>query len=82
MKIKIALLAGMIAVAPFAGASAQSMLDMVDLKSDSFTKAEMSRADIEAAIAKLGPWICVQRLSMASIFPIWICGVQICKRPV
>jgi len=55
MKIKIALLAGLIAVAPFAGASAQSMIDMVDLKSDAFTMAEMSRADIEAAIAKLGP---------------------------
>jgi hypothetical protein len=28
-------------------AHAQDMLDMVDLKSDQFTKAEMSRADIE-----------------------------------
>ena len=42
------------AIAPLAGATAQSMLDMVDLKSDSFTKAEMSRAEIEGALAKLG----------------------------
>ncbi len=34
-------------------ASAQNMLDMADLTSDQFTKAEMTRADIEAALAKL-----------------------------
>ena len=32
---------------------AQSMLDMVDLQSDAFTKSEMSRADIDAGLAKL-----------------------------
>jgi hypothetical protein len=32
-------------------AAAQDMLDMVDLKSDAFTKAEMTRADLEAALA-------------------------------
>lgn len=34
-------------------AQAQGMLDMVDLQSDAFTKSEMSRADIEAGLAKL-----------------------------
>lgn len=34
-------------------ARAQSMLDMVDLQSDAFTKAEMSRADIEAGLKNL-----------------------------
>lgn len=36
-------------------ATAQSMLDLVDLKSPAFTQAEMTRGDIEAAIAKLAP---------------------------
>lgn len=34
-------------------AKAQSMLDMVDLQSDAFTKSEMSRGDLEAGIGKL-----------------------------
>ncbi len=36
-------------------ARAQDMLDLVDLSSPAFTSAEMTRADIEAGIAKLGP---------------------------
>ncbi len=35
--------------------SAQSMTDMVDFSSDAYTKAEMSRAEIAAAIGKLKP---------------------------
>jgi uncharacterized protein YjbI with pentapeptide repeats len=49
--IALALFAGAVIEAP--PARAQSMLDMVDLTTDQFTKAEMSRADIEAALAKL-----------------------------
>src|SRR5690348_6339022 len=46
------LLAAAMALAA-APAHGQSMIDMVDLTTDQFTKAEMSRADIEAALAKL-----------------------------
>ena len=50
-KMVFALLSAVIAgIVP---AAAQDMLDMVDLTSDQFTKAEMSRADIEAGLAKL-----------------------------
>src|ERR1700761_3064819 len=41
------------AIALPAVVNAQSMTDQVDFSSDSYTKAEMSRADIESAIAKL-----------------------------
>ena len=51
----VALVVGLLGLTFAAPLPAQDMLDMVDLKSDSFTKAEMTRADIEAALAKLGP---------------------------
>jgi BTB/POZ domain-containing protein KCTD9 len=34
---------------------AQSMTDQVDFSTDAYTKAEMSRADIAAALTKLKP---------------------------
>ncbi len=46
---------GLISASVSLPAVAQSMLDMVDLKSPAFTQAEMTRADIEAGIAKLKP---------------------------
>jgi len=45
-------LTGLMMAAPVS-VNAQSMLDMVDLQSDAFTKSEMSRADIVSGLAKL-----------------------------
>lgn len=45
---------GLIAMPPSA-VRAQDMLQQLDLNSPAFTKAEMTRADIEAALAKLKP---------------------------
>lgn len=53
-KIRKLLSAAMVIVMPLVHpAFAQDMLDMVDLKSEAFTKTEMSRAEIEAALANL-----------------------------
>ncbi|MEQ1712572.1 MAG: pentapeptide repeat-containing protein, partial [Hyphomicrobium sp.] len=54
MNLRWIRLASVFAVASFAGhAAAQDMMSGIDLTSDAFTKAEMSRADLEAQLAKL-----------------------------
>ena len=42
------------ALASPAGPRAQDMIQYLDLKSDEFTKAEMTRAEVEAALAAAG----------------------------
>ncbi|AGK58118.1 hypothetical protein HYPDE_32218 [Hyphomicrobium denitrificans 1NES1] len=54
MKPPIAIL-GLTIILGASPLAAQSMTDMVDLSSDAYTKAEMSRADIAIAIGKLQP---------------------------
>src|SRR6266851_5609152 len=45
----------MLACAVAHGAAAQDLLRFLDLKSDDFTKADMTRGEIEAALADAGP---------------------------
>ena len=51
---------------------AQDMLQYIDLNSDEFTKSDMTRAEIEAAIAAEGAvsWISSGNASMVSIFQV------------
>ena len=53
--LKAVLSAAMFACAMPGAATAQDMLRFLDLKSDDFTKAEMTRTEIEAALAAAGP---------------------------
>src|SRR5688572_17112958 len=50
-----ATLAAALACAHPHAVAAQDMLRFLDLKSDEFTKADMTRSEIEAALAKVGP---------------------------
>ncbi len=54
-RFAIALLTATLVVTSILPARAQDMVQYLDLKSDEFTKADMTRADIEAALASAGP---------------------------
>ena len=69
--LKATLSAAMFVCAMPGAAAAQDMLRFLDLKSDDFTKAEMTRTEIEAALAAAGPAtrvdqrpLCCQTLSV------------------
>jgi hypothetical protein len=51
-------------------AAAQDLLRFLDLKSDDFTKADMTRIEIEAALAEADP---TSLTSLPGVSTAWIC---------